>query len=306
VADYRLGAAVLMTNVSQDLRITPRDPDVPDLDEIGLRPSTPAPPDPAPHERRRPSSVGALVVLGLLVGGLILFFYWRPLPFPRSSPEQPRLGADSAPRQVPTEFGPVPALDASDEFVRALVRQLSSHPALVSWLASEHLVRALTVVIDKVAIGSSPAKELRAVGPGTPFQVVGSGATLRIDPRSYARYDTFANVIDSIDTEGAARAYRRLRPLFQQAFDELGYTNLTFDDRLALALGRLLDTPVPEGDVALRPTSVTFQFADEELEALSPAQKHLLRMGPRNMRLVQHKIREFSRAAGLTQGPRPS
>ena len=58
--------------------------------------------------------------------------------------------------------------------------------------------------------------------------------------------------------------------------------------------------------MALRATSVTFQFADPELEALSPAQKHLLRMGPRNMRLVQHKMREFARAAGLTQGPRPN
>ena len=80
----------------------------------------------------------------------------------------------------------------------------------------------------------------------------GSGDALTVDPKSYARYDTFANVIDSIDTEGASRAYRRLRPLFQRAFDELGYTSLTFDDRLALALGRLVDTPVPEGDVALR------------------------------------------------------
>jgi hypothetical protein len=289
--------------VTEDLRIVPRDgPDVPELDEIEFGPARPSGNDPL-GRRRRPSSVGAVVVLAVLVGALVVFFYWRPLPFPRTTPDQARLGGEAAaPRQVPTEFGPVPALDESDEFVRALVRQLSSHPALVTWLASDHLVRTLTIVVDKVAIGSSPAKELRAIGPTTPFRVARSGAELHIDPSSYTRYDTFANVIDSIDTEGAARAYRRLRPLFQQAFDELGYTNLTFDDRLALALGRLVDTPVPEGDVEVRQESVTFQFADPELEALSPPQKHLLRMGPRNMRLVQHKIREFSRAAGLTRG----
>ena len=87
----------------------------------------------------------------------------------------------------------------------------------------------------------------------------------------------------------------------QQAFDELGYVNLSFDDRLARALGRLVDVPVPEGDVMLRATSVTFQYADPELEGLSPAQKHMLRMGPHNMRLVQTKLRAFARAAGLTQ-----
>jgi hypothetical protein len=270
--------------------------------ELELRPGGGETPS-APADGRRPSTLGAVAVLVVLVGAILVFYYWRPLPFTRPAPEQARLATDPSGQQVPTEFGPVPELDVSDEFVRALVRQLSSHPTLVTWLASDQLVRAATIVVDKVAIGSSPARELRVMGPAAPFLATGGAGALRIDPKSYARYDTFANVIDSIDTEGASRAYRRLRPLFQRAFDELGYTNLTFDDRLALALGRLLDTPVPEGDVALRATSVTFQYADSELEALSPAQKHLLRMGPRNMRLVQHKLREFARAAGLTQGP---
>lgn len=284
-----------------DLFSEPGSRDANDPDRVGLR-AVDDPPAEASPEPRRPSTIGALIVLAVLVAGLLIFYYWRPLPFPGSGPQQTAVRSDGQAAQVPTEFGPVPALDASDEFVRALVRQLSSHPALVSWLASDQLVRALTVTVDKVAIGSSPAKEMRAVGPTSPYLTTGSGETLRADPRGYARYDTFANVVDSIDTEGAARAYRRLRPLFQEAFDELGYTNLTFDDRLALALGRLLDTPVPEGDVMLRASSVTLQYADPELEALAPAQKHLLRMGPRNMRLVQHKLREFARAAGLTQG----
>jgi hypothetical protein len=129
----------------------------------------------------------------------------------------------------------------------------------------------------------------------------GAGSTLRIDPASYDRYNAIANAVDAIDPEGAARAYRRLRPLMQQAFDELGYVNLPFDERLARALGQLVDVPAQEGDVMLKATSVTFQYADPELEALSPAQKHMLRMGPHNMRLVQTKLRAFARAAGLTQ-----
>jgi hypothetical protein len=202
---------------------------------------------------------------------------------------------------VPTEFGPVPQLDASDDFVRALVRQLSQKPEWAAWLASGDLVRSFVVAVDKIAVGSSPAKELRPAAPAAKFQPLGTGKLLRIDPSSYDRYNAMANVVDAIDPEGAARAYRRLHPLFQQAFDELGYTNLSFDERLARALGRLVDVPVQEGDVMLRATSVTFQFADPELEALSPAQKHLLRMGPHNMRLVQSKLRAFARAAGLTQ-----
>ena len=37
---------------------------------------------------------------------------------------------------------------------------------------------------------------------------------------------------------------------------------------------------------------------DPALEALSPPQKHLLRMGPANARLVQSKIREIQAALG--------
>jgi hypothetical protein len=68
---------------------------------------------------------------------------------------------------------------------------------------------------------------------------------------------------------------------------------------MSLALGRLLDTPVPEGPVELRSTSVAYQYADPDLESLSSPQKQLLRMGPRNMKIVQAKLREFVKAAGL-------
>ena len=191
------------------------------------------------------------------------------------------------PRRRTEGFGPVPPLDASDDFVRALIRQLSQKPEWAAWLASGDLVRSFVVSVDKIAVGSSPGKELKPAAPQGKFQTLGSGRTLRIDPASYDRYNALANVVDAIDPEGAARAYRRLRPLMQQAFDELGYVNLSFDDRLARALGRLVDVPVQEGDVMLKATSVTFQYADPELEELSPAQKHMLRMGPHNMRLVQ-------------------
>jgi Protein of unknown function (DUF3014) len=270
-------------------------------DDLNLHPTA----ELARDEPRRPSSWGALALLALLAAGVV-FFYWRPLPFPRSGPERQALSpaeqrAGNAGQPLPAELGAVPDLDQSDDFVRALVRQLSSRPELVTWLASDGLVRRFTIIVDKIAIGSSPAKEMKAAGPPMSFQPDGAGRTLRLGPQSYTRYDTFAAVVGSVDTEGAVRAYRRLRPLFQQAFDELGYTSLTFDDRMALAIGRLVNTPVPQGDPLLQQTTVTYKFADPDLEALSPAQKHLMRMGPKNMQLVQEKLRAFARAAGLTK-----
>ena len=243
-----------------------------------------------------------VVMLVLLVLAVALGFYGRGWWNPGASTDATQAARAAAARAaVPEGFGPVPPLDASDDFVRALIRQLSQKPEWATWLASGNLIRSFVVSVDKIAVGSSPGKELKPAAPQGKFQTLGAGSTLRIDPASYDRYNALANAVDAIDPEGAARAYRRLRPLMQQAFDELGYVNLPFDDRLARALGRLVDVPVQEGDVMLKATSVTFQYADPELEELSPAQKHMLRMGPHNMRLVQTKLRAFARAAGLTQ-----
>jgi len=254
--------------------------------------------------RRRGSGVlSGLLILALLVAAVALGFYGRDWWNRRASPDatQAARAAAAARAAVPEGFGPVPPLDASDDFVRALIRQLSQKPEWATWLASGDLIRSFVVSVDKIAVGSSPAKELKPAAPQGKFQTLGNGRTLRIDPASYDRYNALANAVDAIDPDGAARAYRRLRPLMQQAFDELGYVNLPFDERLARALGQLVDVPVQEGDVMLKATSVTFQYADPELEELSPAQKHMLRMGPHNMRLVQTKLRAFARAAGLTQ-----
>jgi hypothetical protein len=274
------------------------DDDPSDGPELVLR-EAPAPRD-APHRGGRGMLTG-IVMLILLVAAVALGFYGRDWWTRSPSTGATQAGRAAAKAAVPEGFGPVPQLDASDDFVRALIRQLSQKPEWAAWLASGDLVRSFVVSVDKIAVGSSPAKELKPAAPQGTFQTLGSGRTLRIDPASYDRYNSLANAVDAIDPDGAARAYRRLRPLMQQAFDELGYVNLPFDERLARALGQLVDVPVPEGDVMLEATSVTFQYADPELEALSPAQKHLLRMGPHNMRLVQTKLRAFARAAGLTQ-----
>jgi hypothetical protein len=274
------------------------DDDPSDGPELVLR-EAPAPSD-APHRGGRGMLTG-VVMLILLVAAVAIGFYGRDWWKRGPSTDATQAKGAAAKAAVPEGFGPVPPLDASDDFVRALIRQLSQKPEWAAWLASGDLVRSFVVSVDKIAVGSSPAKELKPAAPQGKFQTLGSGRTLRIDPASYDRYNSLANVVDAIDPDGAARAYRRLRPLMQQAFDELGYVNLPFDERLARALGQLVDVPVPEGDVMLEATSVTFQYADPELEALSPAQKHLLRMGPHNMRLVQTKLRAFARAAGLTQ-----
>jgi hypothetical protein len=51
---------------------------------------------------------------------------------------------------------------------------------------------------------------------------------------------------------------------------------------------------------------VSYAIADETLEALSQAQKQLLRMGPKNVREIQGKIRELAAALGVAESRLPS
>ncbi len=43
----------------------------------------------------------------------------------------------------------------------------------------------------------------------------------------------------------------------------------------------------------------TYRYVDPKLEALSPAQKQLLRMGPENAQKIQAKLRELAGVLGL-------
>ena len=60
----------------------------------------------------------------------------------------------------------------------------------------------------------------------------------------------------------------------------------------------LLETPVIDGSIALESKSVAYEFADPRLQSLS-AQRQFLRMGPRNMRLIQAKLREIAPVLGI-------
>ena len=103
---------------------------------------------------------------------------------------------------------------------------------------------------------------------------------MTIDPSSYRRYDRYAQAVSAIDAQGAARVYETLKPRVNEADRNFGGTG-NFDAELERAIVELLKVPVVEGDVPLRKAGIGYAFADPRLEALSPPQKQLLRMGPR-------------------------
>jgi len=63
------------------------------------------------------------------------------------------------------------------------------------------------------------------------------------------------------------RVYLRFYPLFQQAYQDLGYPNGYFNDRLVKVIDVLLATPQIAGPIELVRPKVMYAFADPTLES---------------------------------------
>jgi hypothetical protein len=153
--------------------------------------------------------------------------------------------------------------------------------------------------VENIAYGMLPTGHLRPLKPSGTFAVLDRDGDLAIDPRTYARYDGIADAVASIDTAGAARLYMGLKPRLQEAYGELGRQE-PFDQVLERAIVVLLRVPRPPDSVRLEPLgAVEYQYADPRLEGLTQPQKQLLRMGPRNMAIIQGKLSDLALAIGI-------
>jgi hypothetical protein len=112
------------------------------------------------------------------------------------------------------------------------------------------------------------------------------GDTGRLDPASYARWNTAARAIESIPVPEAAQVYVNVKPLFDRAYRELGYPDGDFDEALVRAIRLLQATPEVTAEPALLRRETYFEHDDDALRGLPPVQKQLILMGPDNRRIV--------------------
>jgi hypothetical protein len=254
-------------------------------------------------ERRRlvTRAVAIMAVVLALIGAAVYYFYFRAAEeaepeIAEPAVEEPAAEPPPAVEEPSAAAQPLPTLNESDWLVRGLAEGLSSNPALTSWLATDDLVRRFVVVVDNIAEGVTPAEHVPFLAPDGEFRVSERGERLVVDPRTYRRYDLVADVFVSLDSEGCAEIYRTLKPLFEEAYGELGYPGRTFDETLARAFRRLRETPVIDRPIEVEPLVITYEYADSDLANLAAVQRHFLRLGPRNIRRIQAKLRELSGA----------
>jgi hypothetical protein len=274
-----------------------------DLDDLELDKAR----EPVLPQQSRSFGPLGIVILITLVGVAVAVLLWLYLSKDARS-SNVRIKSESVaapkaerPKALEGDDIPLPPLADTDPLVRELVSRLSSHPKVMAWFATGQLIRNFTVVVMNIAEGQTPATHLRAVPlAGTFIADTTSGAPL-IDPRSYRRYDEYADAVAALDAQGTARLYATLKPRIREAAGELGHPD-DFDAVFERAIAELLKTPVLDGPVALTSKGLGYEFADPRLASLTAAQRQFLRMGPRNVRAIQAKLREITPYLGLSPG----
>lgn len=195
--------------------------------------------------------------------------------------------------ETTVEFPPLPdSPSASDGWLRQEVPLIDQNPELAQWLnQTDDLVRRFVVLVRECAQGKVASKLFTFWTPQEPLQVQElQGGEYVLDPASYHRYDRLALAVEGLDVELGWQLYQRLKPWIEQVYAEFSPPGSDFDQVFLQAIENLLQTPQPQGEIRLTKPSVTYQYADPQLEALSPAQKLLLRMGPVNAAIVKHKL----------------
>jgi hypothetical protein len=246
-----------------------------------------------------PVGIGAAVLLVAGGGGYYLLRDGEPAPEvvvetpqPVAETAAPAPVAVTPPAQPPRSM-PLPPLDDSDVDVLGGLTELFGQQAVMQYLVPERIVRNVVVTIDNVprqqmALNQRPIKPTQGA-----LVTAGTDDSLVLAPENYARYDRFVAVARSVDAQTLVALYRGLQPLFQQAYEELGHPNASFNDRLVEVIEHLLATPNVPGEIRLVQPSVYYKYADERLEKLSAGQKLLIRMGPTNAAAIKAKLRDI-------------
>jgi hypothetical protein len=270
---------------------------------------------------RLPLLIAALAAL--IVGGYVGWQYTQPAAapaeaMPASAPAQPIAAppplaqAPAAPPAIEHPMEPaagdnvaLPALGDSDALVGEGLGSLLSRKDLLSFLQVDGFVRRVVATVDNLPRSQAPASRWPVMPTPQRFLTQpGSEGRQTIAPENSQRYQPLVQMIEAVDTAQAVALYRRLYPLFQQAYQELGFPDRYFNDRLVQVLDHLIATPLPPQPLAvalvevkgtvpsLRPW-VRYEYADPALEAMSAGRKMLMRTGPDNQARLQAKLKEI-------------
>jgi len=197
---------------------------------------------------------------------------------------------------APEEEITLPQLESSDNFMAATLEKLLNNKALMGIFINDQLINNIVVTIDnlprkQVTMRFMPIKK----APGQFVTAENEGQKI-ISPKNQVRYSNYMKLAESIDASQLVKRYIQLYTLFQQSYEQLGYPNQYFNDRLMTVIDHLLATPEITDPISLIQPKFFYLYADAELENRSIGQRILMRIGLDNERIIKAKLSEIRQA----------
>jgi len=221
-------------------------------------------------------------------------------PLPEMAPQREEqadegVGQDPALQEDATEEeSPLPALDESDVQLKEAIVGFVTEQSLEALFRMDGFIRRLVVTIDNLPRKQLPRAKYRVTrSTSGRFAVQREGESLYLSPDNFERYTPIIELIHKLDSDRLIAVYLQYYPLFQEAYEYLGYPSAYFNDRLIDIIDHLLAAPVVDGPIGLVRPHVLYKYADPRLEALSSGHKALIRAGPANANKVKTKLREI-------------
>ncbi len=182
-------------------------------------------------------------------------------------------------------------------------RRVVGRDAVSQFLAPNDVIRRMVVTVDNLP-RKKVAVERRPILPtGGTFATSGSDESLTLSPNNYARYAPLVRLVEAADANQLAALYFRYYPLFQRAYEDLGYPKGVFqrsaggsDRRRARDAARQR----ARSNWCSRACSTSLPTRRSSLR--SAGQKLLMRMGTENAAAFKAKLTEV-RNIIVTQKP---
>lgn len=235
----------------------------------------------------------------IILGGLAYFYLQQNQPAPEPVKEQapptplpPPKPEVSKVIETPAAPLKLPALAESDSFVIKALAALISNESLMKLFHTERVIHNMVATIDNLTSRRLPTSVTPLERPAGKFVTAGKENNLTISPRNADRYTPYVNIAEAVNAKKLVELYVRLYPLFQEAYEKLGYPNKYFNDRLIETLDNLLAAPDIKEPVKLVQPNVFYLFADPDLEERSIGQRILMRTGNKSEAIIKGKLRE--------------
>lgn len=195
------------------------------------------------------------------------------LPMVQEERQETAKASPVLPKQLPT-------VQQSDKSIQQAMSNLNIKKSLSNLVFIENFIQRFVVTIDNLPEKRVPRAHLPLAPIKGRYIVAGTTEAPQTSSQNQARYNEHVQLIENLDQDLVIKIYIHFYPLFQTAFEQLGYRNAYFNDRLINVIDHLLETPSPTEPILLSQPAVLYIYADPLLEKLSSGQKTLLRVGP--------------------------